>query len=185
MNESDWAVGDRSRLTFDAFCESRTKAWAGFARAQLRDEEAAAKALSAVRKRVWQEWPRILREQIPAFHAWTILKEEIGAALAEMLLTGRPLPTRESVPSWVYAVKSAAERAQDLMTEGSHQQLYAALRRLPERRRDVIVLRYLLDLPDAQIADYLGTGEVNVRSTASQALDRLAVALGGTRGERQ
>ncbi|MEV7923642.1 sigma factor-like helix-turn-helix DNA-binding protein [Kitasatospora sp. NPDC088779] len=184
MTESDWVVGDRDRLTFDAFCDTHEGAWTGFARARLRDDDAAHRAVEIAKVRVWKEWPRILREKIPPFHAWTILKEEIGATLAELMMNGEPLPTQASVPGWVYAVRIAAERAQHLMeTGGSHEQLYVALRRLSERRHDVIVLRYLLDLPDEQIADCLGTTEANVRSTASQALDRLAAALGGRRGE--
>ncbi|MFE4972920.1 RNA polymerase sigma factor [Kitasatospora sp. NPDC056651] len=184
MNESDWVVGDRDRLTFDAFCDTHEKAWIGFARARLRDGAVAHEATEIAKARVWQAWPRILREQIPPFHAWAILKEEIGAALAELMMNGEPLPTQADVPGWVHAVRDAAEQAEHLLeADGSHEQLYGALRQLSERRHDVIVLRYLLDLPDEQIADYLGTTEANVRSTASQALDRLAAALGGRRGE--
>ncbi|MET8699697.1 sigma factor-like helix-turn-helix DNA-binding protein [Kitasatospora sp. NPDC004723] len=184
MTESDWVVGDRDRLTFDAFCDTHGRAWTGFARARLRDDAVAHTVVEIAKARVWQEWPRILREQIPPFHAWAILKEEIGACLAELMMNGEPLPTQTHVPGWVQSVRTAAERAHHLLeTEGSHEQLYAALRRLSERRHDVIVLRYLLGLPDDQIASYLGTTEANVRSTVRQALDRLAAALGGRRGE--
>ncbi|MER7706380.1 sigma factor-like helix-turn-helix DNA-binding protein [Kitasatospora sp. NPDC097605] len=184
MTERDWVVGDRDRLTFDAFCDTHGRAWTGFACARLRDDDAAHTVVEIAKARVWEDWPRILREKVPPFHAWAILKEEIGASLAEMMMNGEPLPTHASVPGWVHAVRAAAERAQHLVeTEGSHEQLYAALRRLSERRHDVIVLRYLLGLPDEQIADYLGTTESGVRSTLRQALDRLAAALGGRCGE--
>ncbi|MFF8771832.1 RNA polymerase sigma factor [Kitasatospora sp. NPDC015120] len=184
MNESDWVVGDRDRLTFDAFCDTHGKAWLGFARARLRDDAVAHAVVELAKVRVWEGWTRILREKIPPFHAWAILKEEIGASLAGMMMNGEPLPTQTSVPAWVRAVRTAAERAQHLTdTEGSDEQLYAALRRLSERRHDVIVLRYLLGLPDDRIADYLGTTQAGVRSTVGQALDRLAASLGGRRGE--
>ncbi|MFE6867131.1 sigma factor-like helix-turn-helix DNA-binding protein [Kitasatospora sp. NPDC057692] len=183
MTESDWVVGDRDRLTFDAFCDTHEKAWIGFARARLRDDAAAHAVVELAKVRVWEEWTRILRAKIPPSHAWAILKEEIGASLAGMMMNGEPLPTQPSVPGWVHSVRTAAERAQHLMeTQGGNDQLYAALRRLSERRHDVIVLRYLLDLSDEQIADYLGTTQANVRSTVSQALDRLAASLGGRRG---
>ncbi|WP_033216051.1 RNA polymerase sigma factor [Kitasatospora phosalacinea] len=184
MNESDWAVGDRHRLTFDAFCDTHHRTWSGFAGTRLRDSDAR-EAVETAKGRVWQEWPWILREQFPAFQAWTILKEEVGAALLRRMMDGQPPPSPGFVPLWVHAVRAAAERAHHLPeADGSHERLYAALCGLSERRHDVVVLRYLLGLTDAQIADCLATTEANVRSTAGQALDRLATAL-GARGERQ
>ncbi|QKW23443.1 sigma-70 family RNA polymerase sigma factor [Kitasatospora sp. NA04385] len=184
MNESDWAVGGRHRLTFDAFCDTHHRTWSGFAGTRLHDG-AAREAVETVKSRVWREWPRILREQFPAFQAWTILKEEVGALLLQRMMDGEPPPSPGLVPRWVQVLRAAAERAHDLPeTGGSHEQLYAALCGLSERRHDVVVLRYLLGLTDDQIADCLATTEANVRSTAGQALDRLATAL-GARGERQ
>ncbi|MFJ5231100.1 sigma factor-like helix-turn-helix DNA-binding protein [Kitasatospora sp. NPDC088391] len=179
MNESDWAVGDRSRLTFDAFCDTHHRTWSGFAGTRL-PEGAAREAVETAKDRVWREWQRILREPYPAFQAWTILKEELGAVLLRRMMDGEPSPAPGPVPPWVRSVRAAAERARDLPETGAgHERLYAALCGLSERRHDVVVLRYLLGLTDAQIADCLATTEANVRSTAGQALDRLAGALGG------
>ncbi|MEV7213459.1 sigma factor-like helix-turn-helix DNA-binding protein [Kitasatospora cineracea] len=184
MNESEWAVGDRHRLTFDAFCDTHHRTWTGFAGARLGDPAVARGAVELAKSRVWREWPRILREQFPAFQAWTILKEEVGAALLQRMMDGAPPPPPEHVPLWVCAVRIAAERAQHLPeTDGSHRELYAALRGLSERRHDVVLLRYLLGLTDRQIADCLATTEANVRSTAAQALARLAAALGARSGD--
>ncbi|GAA2116908.1 hypothetical protein GCM10009759_62820 [Kitasatospora saccharophila] len=179
--ESDWTVGDRHRLTFDAFCDTHHRTWSGFAGTRLHDG-AAREAVETAKGRVWREWPRILREEFPAFQAWTILKEEVGAALLRRMMDGEPPPAPGLVPRWVRAVRVAAERAHHLPETGaSHERLYAALCGLSERRHDVVVLRYLLGLTDTQIADCLATTEANVRSTAGQALDRLAAALGGHR----
>ena len=52
-----------------------------------------------------------------------------------------------------------------------------ALRRLPERQRDVLVLRYYLDLPDEQIAADLGIRPSTVRSTRRRALAGLTRLL--------
>jgi RNA polymerase sigma-70 factor (sigma-E family) len=51
--------------------------------------------------------------------------------------------------------------------------LVAALRRLGPRQRGVIVLRYLEDLPDEQIAQILGCRQSTVRSQIARALERL------------
>lgn len=63
----------------------------------------------------------------------------------------------------------------------SRQEMLAALARLARRQREVLVLRYYLDLSDAEIARAVGVKESTVRATASRALDRLAKELGGTR----
>ena len=51
--------------------------------------------------------------------------------------------------------------------------LLAALRQLPPRQREVIVLRYWADLTDAQIAATLGCSPGTVRSQLSRALAKL------------
>ncbi len=53
-----------------------------------------------------------------------------------------------------------------------------AVARLPRRAREVLALRYLLDLPDADIAAALGISKATVSSTASRALTALARDLG-------
>jgi RNA polymerase sigma factor (sigma-70 family) len=49
-----------------------------------------------------------------------------------------------------------------------------AVARLPRRAREILALRYLLDLPDADIAAALGISKATVSSTASRALAALA-----------
>jgi RNA polymerase sigma-70 factor (sigma-E family) len=54
-----------------------------------------------------------------------------------------------------------------------------AVSRLPARAREVLALRYYLDLPDAEIAVALGISRGSVSSTASRALAVLARELKG------
>ncbi|MGH3304594.1 MAG: sigma factor-like helix-turn-helix DNA-binding protein [Streptosporangiaceae bacterium] len=49
--------------------------------------------------------------------------------------------------------------------------------RLPGRAREVLALRYLLDLPDAEIAAALGVSKATDSSTASRAPRALAREL--------
>jgi RNA polymerase sigma-70 factor (sigma-E family) len=51
--------------------------------------------------------------------------------------------------------------------------IIAALATLPPRQREVIVLRFWLDLTEVQVADALGCSVGTVKSQASRALDRL------------
>jgi RNA polymerase sigma-70 factor (sigma-E family) len=58
-----------------------------------------------------------------------------------------------------------------------HGAMMAALRGLPRRQREVIVLRYYADLDVAQVAATLGIGPSAVRSTTTRGLAALARAL--------
>jgi hypothetical protein len=53
----------------------------------------------------------------------------------------------------------------------------SAPRRLPGRQREVLVLRYYLELPDAEVSRVMGIGESSVRSAAHRGLAALARLL--------
>jgi RNA polymerase sigma-70 factor (sigma-E family) len=55
--------------------------------------------------------------------------------------------------------------------------LREALRALPPRRRAVLVLRYLEDLPESQVAEILGCSVGTVRSQNHKAVTQLRLAL--------
>jgi RNA polymerase sigma factor (sigma-70 family) len=52
-----------------------------------------------------------------------------------------------------------------------------ALRSLPDRQRDVLVLRYYLDLPESEIAATLGIAAGTVKTHARRALEALTDLL--------
>lgn len=58
-----------------------------------------------------------------------------------------------------------------------HHAMMTALRGLPRRQREVLVLRYYADLDVADVAGILGIGPSAVRSTATRGLAALARAL--------
>lgn len=57
----------------------------------------------------------------------------------------------------------------------------AAIRLLPPRQQEVVMLRYWSDLSEAEIAEALGISRGAVKSNASRALDKLERALRGSR----
>jgi len=76
----------------------------------------------------------------------------------------------------------SAASAEDLALIGEeHREVLAALRRLPDRQREALVLRYFLDLPEPEIARSMGITEGTVKSTTSRALTALARLLGESR----
>jgi RNA polymerase sigma factor (sigma-70 family) len=66
-----------------------------------------------------------------------------------------------------------------LLASEDRRAVLAALRRLPERQREVLVLRYYLELSDAEIARTMGIGESTVRSAAHRGLTTLERLLTG------
>jgi RNA polymerase sigma-70 factor (sigma-E family) len=70
--------------------------------------------------------------------------------------------------------------AQVLLDE-EHREVLVALRNLPARQREVIVLRYWAELTEPEIASTLGISVGAVKSSASRGRDAIAAMLGGTR----
>jgi RNA polymerase sigma-70 factor (sigma-E family) len=74
------------------------------------------------------------------------------------------------------------ESAEALALVGEeHRQVLTAIRRLPARQREVLVLRFYLDLDEAEIAASMRISRGTVKSTTSRAL----AALGRLLGEQQ
>jgi len=60
-----------------------------------------------------------------------------------------------------------------------HQLVRAALAQLPGRQREVLTLRYIAELSDAEIAEATGLSLGGVRSASSRGLAALRTSLGG------
>ena len=90
-------------------------------------------------------------------------KSRVGDATA---LAGSPL----------FAISAdSAELA--VLTEEERQGVMHALRQLPSRQREVLVLRFYLDLSEAEIATEMGIGTSTVRSAQYRALTALGRIL--------
>jgi len=68
-----------------------------------------------------------------------------------------------------------------LLAAEEHGRVLAAVRTLPRRQREVLVLRYWSDLSEADIAATLGVAVGTVKSNASRGLARLEKLLGDDR----
>jgi RNA polymerase sigma factor (sigma-70 family) len=66
---------------------------------------------------------------------------------------------------------------QAVMLREDHREVIAALAGLPRRRREAIVLRYWLDLPEREIAEAMGVSPGTVKSHVSRGMAELATAL--------
>jgi RNA polymerase sigma-70 factor (ECF subfamily) len=106
------------------------------------------------------------------------------------LLAGRRSVAREELPIPQLPDESACELVHRLFARDSspsarlereevRRQVQEALEQLPERDREVLVLRHLERLPTADIAAVLGISEAAVYTRHLRALRRLGELLGG------
>ena len=84
--------------------------------------------------------------------------------------TGRRLLTAYQPPT------ASAEAA--VLGLEERQEVMRAVRRLPERQREALVLRFYLDLPEREIARLMGLRPSSVRSATARALKALGHSLG-------
>jgi RNA polymerase sigma factor (sigma-70 family) len=69
----------------------------------------------------------------------------------------------------------------DVLLGEEHREVLAALRQLPDRQREALVLRFFLDLPEPEIARSTGITPGTVKSTTSRGLSALARLMGADR----
>lgn len=82
--------------------------------------------------------------------------------------------TEKHAPRPMPDAASAEDGAMNLLDQ---QTVLTALRRLPERQREVLVLRYYADLSEAEIADTIGVSRGAVKSHASRGLAAIRTTL--------
>lgn len=93
-------------------------------------------------------------------------------------LRGRRRSARRLASAFSPDIASAEH---DALIGEEHREVLGALRQLPDRQREVLVLRYFLDLPEPEVARSMGITRGTVKSTTSRALAALANLLGENR----
>ena len=79
------------------------------------------------------------------------------------------------------AAPPAASAESDMLAGEEQRAAVAALRRLPPRQREALVLRYFGDLPEHEIAHAMGVSRGTVKSTTARGLAALGRMLGEER----
>jgi RNA polymerase sigma-70 factor (sigma-E family) len=132
------------------------------ARRILGDESLAEEVGAEACTRAYVHWRKLAKE--PWREAWVL---RVTANLALDSARRKPTP---------YVPPNAEAPADDLIVLRSA--LVAALGGLPRRQRDVVVLRYLTDLSEAETAGALGVSEGTVKTHLSRGLAALRRTLG-------
>ena len=71
----------------------------------------------------------------------------------------------------------AASAEASVLSREERQEVMRAVRRLPDRQREALVLRFYLDLPEQEIARLMGLRPSSVRSATHRALKALGQSL--------
>jgi RNA polymerase sigma-70 factor (sigma-E family) len=116
------------------------------------------------------------------YRRWDRLQDRDGALYyvrASVLNGCRSVLRRRAVRRKVLlASQPPAVSAAAVVLSGEERgEVIVALGRLPRRQREVLVLRFYLDLSDGQIARVMGIAQSTVRSTAHRALHALGRTL--------
>ncbi|HEY2264308.1 MAG TPA: sigma-70 family RNA polymerase sigma factor [Streptosporangiaceae bacterium] len=83
------------------------------------------------------------------------------------------------------AAVDEASSEQAAIVREDHREVIAALAALPARRREAIVLRFWLDLPEREIAAAMGVSPGTVKSHVSRGMAELTVALKSVRAQEE
>jgi RNA polymerase sigma-70 factor (sigma-E family) len=126
----------------------------------------------------------VVQDAFVALHRNTASLREPSAALAylrtSVLNLSRSVVRRRIVARKHLKVaepEGTASADHDVLLREEHQAALAAVRRLPQRQREVIVLRYWAGLSEREIAETLDISPGSVKSNASRGMDALQAAL--------
>jgi RNA polymerase sigma-70 factor (sigma-E family) len=125
-------------------------------------EELAQEAMA----RTYAVWPRVRRYQRPGAYARKVLVNRHRSVLRRAVVEARHLLT------------SPPQDRHEPDFGGDDLVLWQALQQLSSRQRAGVVLRYYLDLPEAEIARLLGVPLGTVKSLVHRGLARLRDQLG-------
>jgi RNA polymerase sigma factor (sigma-70 family) len=159
----------RDEAAFAAFFEAGWEPCLKAVAAATGDTQAAEEQVAEAFARAWVSWRTVSRH--PAPRAW-VVRTALNAGTTwwrhrsrEVPLADRDVPTAET------------SRA------GVDNTVVAALRRLPTRQREVVVLRVFLDLDVETTANQLAIAPGTVRAHLSRAVTRLRDELSHPRPE--
>ncbi|MFJ8622458.1 RNA polymerase sigma factor [Kitasatospora sp. NPDC093550] len=166
-------LGLRLDLTYAAFCETHEPAWHALALTRIGSQADAALVVEAVKSDLARCWPQVLRFEEPAAYAWRLANRHVSDWVSA------EEPVEVEAVTFAAVIGAFKQVANGLLhSEADEVRLYAAILDLPDRQRDVVILRYLLGLHVKVIAAYLGRPVATVHSNLRHARERLARRLG-------
>ncbi len=152
--------------TFDSFVDEHANGLLRTAYLIVGDLHDAEDLVQEAFLKLASRWPRVSQMESPVGYARRIL---VNQALRGRSKRSRIRGELNATPP--------GETASTAAHLEIHDELFDALAALPPRQRAVLVLRYFLDLPEAEVAAALGCSLGTVKSSGSRALKRLEETL--------
>lgn len=120
--------------------------------------------------RLHDRWPSVRDSESPVAYLRTVVVNLVRSRQRHLRVVHRHLPHQQT---------DAASAEDMVVMRAENTWLMHALDSLAPRRREVLVLRYWLDLSEAQIAEVMNTSAGTVKSQLSRGLTNLREALAG------
>ncbi|WP_438297691.1 sigma-70 family RNA polymerase sigma factor [Streptomyces sp. HUAS TT7] len=162
-------------VDFSAFHQMHRAAYVRWAYSYLGHRADAEEAVDAAFEQLLKAWEEILRTENPAGYAWMVLR---NSTIDVHRLRRRALPLELAA----FETAALIDAVDPIGQFEESSVLMAAIRQLPPRQMDIMVLLYLLDYPINRAADELGISPAGVRSNARHARRRLYALLGEPTG---
>ncbi|MEV7442826.1 sigma-70 family RNA polymerase sigma factor [Streptomyces sp. NPDC091204] len=165
-----WSAREERR--FREFHEAFGSKFARYAERQLGNRFDAEDAVHITFEVVVRIWPQVVAMEYPASYAWRVLKNRIADVLRERARVSPVEDDRlaEELDRQVLGTDPAERAAVRLSVE-------EALRRLPERQREAVVLHRMVGMSTEETAEVMGVKEDSVRIHLKRAKARLTRLL--------
>ena len=178
MAERDYSSGDaRGHSAADvAITELYAAHWTGLVRLAwllLRDDQGAEEVVQDAFIAVHRRWDSLRSHESATAYLRRAVVNGARSGLRHRGVEERYLE-RERRESTAHGSKhTAASAEQHALDDETTTTMIGALGRLPQRQREVLTMRYYLDLSEAEIADALGISPGSVKAHAHRGLASL------------
>ena len=162
--DAEVGVDDKAAAEFSEFAHSRWATLVRLAYGMTGDRGLAEDLAQTALANAYASWSRVRRANDPDAYLHRIMLNSYRGGFRKRRVSEQ---LTDSPPDPAGTNPDPASRHSERAS------IIAALATLPRRQREVIVLRFWLDLTEAQAADTLGCSVGNVKSQTSRALARL------------
>lgn len=121
---------------------------------------------------LYRRWPRLRDPQAAPAYLRSVVCNLVRMRLRHLQVVRRHNP---------FHVEDAASPEQEVVLREDHREVVRALQELPERQRQALVLRYWLDLREAEVAAAMGISAGAVKAHTSRGMAALTRLLGERR----